>query len=542
MKEIFRLKYAAVLIILLVTVVTVFSNAVIKLRPEVTSLVIFGDNIKTEYMPFIENGGVYVSLDTIKKTIDEHIFYDNIASKVIITTKDYVAKYKVGEKKSSLNLEEITIENEVKKVNNAIYIPMNVVKDIYDIEISYNDDTDTIVIDKKANDVGDILYNKVKVYSNIKTDSDILDVLNKEDKIIVYSDSLKHNRWIKVKTEDNVVGYIFKSSVTVKESEVEEPEEEKKEKIVMFWQYGNNLNILGSSKIDIVNVVSPTLYELKNSKGDISSKEAASYVSKAKSLGYKVWPIITNGIDSVNYSSQDTSLLMNSESARENLIRNILNVLERDNLDGINIDFESMRTDDKDMYTQFIRELAPLIRERGKVISVDMYFVNYIDRKNVGKAVDYVMLMGYDQRGNWSNESGSISEISWVENNVKSLINDSKIPPEKIVLGVPFYTRLWTEKSGESKPTTNVYTIKDAANYIYANNLKPVYDEKSGQNYIEHRKGSYTYKMWIEDSTSMKNRVNIINTYNLGGLAAWQKGFETSEIWTTIKENLNNKK
>lgn len=538
MKEIFRLKYAIVLVVILVMTVTVFSNLPAKPR-EVTSLVIFGDNIKTDYMPFIENGGVYVALDTISKTIDEHIFYDNIASKVIITTWDNVAKFKVNEKKSNLNLKEVDIENEVKKVKDSIYIPINVVKDLYNIEINYNDETDTVVIDKEAKNTGNILFNKVNVYSDIKTNSDVLSTLNKEDKITVYPESLVHNRWMKVKTEDNVVGYIFKSSTTVEEPTIENVEDKKdKEKIVMFWQYGNSLTTLGDSKIDAVNVVSPTLYELKNSTGDISSRSASSYVAKAKSLGYKVWPIITNGIDSVNYSPTDTSLFMNSESARENLIKNILSVIDRDNLDGINVDFENMKEEDKDMYTQFIRELAPLVRNKGKVISVDMYFVKYIDRKGIGEAVDYIMLMGYDQRGNWSNESGSISEISWVENNIKSLINNSEIPAERIILGVPFYTRLWTEKSGVSKPTTSVYTIKDAANYIYSNKLKPVYDEVSGQNYIEHQKGSLTYKMWIEDSTSMKNRVNIINTHNLGGLAAWQKGFETTDIWTTIKENM----
>lgn len=537
MNEIFRLKYAVILILILVITILTFSNMPINSK-EVTSLVIYGENIKTDSTPFIENGGIYISTSTIGKFIDEHIFYDNITSKIIITTQSDVAKFKVGEKRVNLNLEYKDIDNEVKKVDEKIFLPINVVKDIYDIDINYNEKTDTIVIDKKVNSTGDVLYNNVNVYSDIKTDSNVLAKLDKGDKITVYVDSLKHNRWIKVKTEDDLVGYINKASSTVQEVENIQPEKSKKDKIVMFWQYGNSLNTLGTAKIDVVNVVSPTLYELKNSMGDIDSKSASTYVSKAKSLGYKVWPIITNGIDSVSYSPADTSLLMNSETARENLIKNILNILQRDNLDGINVDFENMKPDDRDLYTQFIRELAPLVRKQNKVISVDMYFVNYVDRKGIGEAVDYAILMGYDQRGNWSNESGSISEISWVEKNVKSLMNDSEIPSEKIILGVPFYTRLWTEKSGVSKPTTSVYTIKDAATYIANNKLKTVYDEKSGQNYVEHTKGDLTYKMWIEDSTSMKNRVNIINTNELGGLAAWQKGFETTDIWTTIKESI----
>lgn len=116
------------------------------------------------------------------------------------------------------------------------------------------------------------------------------------------------------------------------------------------------------------------------------------------------------------------------------------------------------------------------------------------------KAADYIILMGYDQRGAWSNTSGSISEVSWVEGNVKSLIEDSKIPADKIILGVPFYTRLWSEKSGELKPSTQIFTMKDCVEYIKTNNLTPVFDEDAGQNYVEHKKGDVTYKLWIEDS------------------------------------------
>ncbi len=537
MKEIFRLKYSVVLLLILVLAVITFVNLPSKSR-EVTSLVIFGDNIQTDFKPFIENGGIYISSDTIGKTIDEHLFYDNIASKVIVTTKSDVAKFKVGEKKVNLNLEYKDTQNEVKIVGQKVYIPINILQDLYDIDVFYNEELNSIVIDRKTNVEGNILNNKVYVYSDIKTDSQILATLSKDDKVIAYVDNLKHNRWIKVKTNDNIVGYIFKDSALLKEIESVDTVEPKKDKVVMFWQYGNSLNTLENSKVNIVNVVSPTLYELKNSTGDVNSKSATSYVNKAKSLGYKVWPIITNGIDSVSYSPTDTSLLMNSESARENLIKNILNILKNDNLDGINIDFENMKVDDRELYTQFIRELAPLVRKQNKVLSVDMYFVAYVDRKGVGEAADYTVLMGYDQRGNWSNSSGSISEVSWVEGNIKSLIDDSKISEEKIILGVPFYTRLWTEKSGISKPTTSVYTIKDAAKYISNNKLKPTYDEKSGQNYVEYTKGDLTYKMWIEDNTSMKNRVNLINTYGLAGLAGWQKGFETEDIWKTIEENL----
>ena len=306
----------------------------------------------------------------------------------------------------------------------------------------------------------------------------------------------------------------------------------------MFWQYGSNLNTLGDKKIEGVNVVSPTWYELKNTSGEITSKFSSSYYSKAKEYGYKIWPIITNGIDSTNYSASDTSALLKSEYNREKFIKNIRDIAKKDKLDGINIDFESMKDEDRDLYTQFIRELTPILRNEGITVSVDFYFVRYIDRQRIGETVDYVALMGYDQKGSWSNEAGSISKVSEVENQINSLINDSQIPSDKIILGVPFYTRLWTVKNAIEKPSSKIYSMQDCQDFLSRNDVATVWDEDAGQNYAEVVKGELTYKLWFEDKESMRKRVELVNKYNLAGISAWQKGLETSDTWQVITGNL----
>ena len=80
--------------------------------------------------------------------------------------------------------------------------------------------------------------------------------------------------------------------------------------------------------------------------------------------------------------------------------------------------------------------------------------------------------------------------------------------------------------------------MKDCEEYISIYNLTKTYDEKSGQNYVEHTRGSLTYKLWIEDDTSIKNRVDIVNNYNLAGISAWRKGFETNNTWNVITSNI----
>ncbi len=506
-----------------------------------SNLVVFGDDIATDYTPFVENGGVYISVDTISKVLDEYIYYDKVATKVIITTYDEVVKMKIDDYKISNNLEVTDISTPAKLIDLQPYVDINLLKDVYDIKVSYNEETSTIVIDKKDEEDYIVKYDRVKVYSGISTSSEVLTTLSKGDNIYVYIDSLKHNRWYKIKTESGVVGYVAKNTVDFVVDETSENNEDKgairNDKIVMFWQYGSNLETLGG-KQEGVNVVSPTWYELKNSNGDITSDFSSKYYSKAKENGYKIWPIITNGIDSVNYSYDDTSNLLNSEKNRENFIKNLLKICQNDNLDGINMDFESMKVDDRDLYSQLIKEMAPILRKHGITLSVDMYFVSYIDRKVVGKFSDYVILMGYDQRGSWSSEAGSISECKWVEKNVESLINDSKIDASKIILGVPFYTRLWTENSSNGNLSTKIYSMKNCTEFLQKYNLQASYDEMSGQNYAEYKSGNLTYRLWIEDDSSMKNRVDIIKKYNLAGISAWRRGLENNSIWNVICENL----
>ncbi len=539
-------RYVVVALLLGLSILVIFGinkNSDIT-KNEIDNLVIYGDNIITDYKPFMEGNIPYIAVDTVSKVIDEYIYYDKVATKVIITTYDTVTKLKIDEKKISKNLEISDIENEAKLVNNAPYIPLSLFTDIYDITITYNEETNTLSIDKKNEKDLKIKYNQVNVYEDLSTSSKVLQTLYKNSTVKVYDESLSHARWYKVRTETGIVGYISKNNVDINSKEddvlneqVSEQNEMYNSKVVMFWQYGSSIETLGE-KINGVTVVSPTWYELKNSNGDITSEFSKTYYEKAKANGYEIWPIVTNGIDNSDYSSSDTSKLMNSETARENFIKNMLKIAQDNKLDGINIDFEAMKTDDKELYTQFIRELCPIFRKYGIKVSVDMYFVAYMERGEIGKAADYVALMGYDQRGNWSSEAGSISEISWVESNVKSLIEDSKISANKIILGVPFYTRLWIDNASAGTLTTKVYSMNSCNEFLKTNSLTKNVDEKSGQNYAEYTKGNVTYKLWIEDDYSMKNRVDIINKYKLAGISGWQRGLETNDIWDVIVSNI----
>ena len=527
--------------VLFIVIVTLFNmvqyNTILNSNSN-SKLVIFGDNIDEKYVPILEDDNIYISFDTLSNFIDEDIYFDEETQKVIITNKDYVYKFDLKNNQVTRNFEEYDIGTCAKYINDEVYINISLLKDIYNIKTEYNEELNTISIDRKdLNDIN-LNYNGVKLYSDIDTSSKVLETLNKDNTVFVYEDSLNHNRWYKVKSDSGKIGYVDKSSVTLLDDTLDNNQEEQEnEKLIMFWQYGSSLETLGD-KIEGVNVVMPTWYSISDANGNVEDEYSKDYYERAKSYGYQIWPIITNGFDKEDFDKKEaTSQIMNDEQKRETLIKNIVKVIKDNKLDGINIDFEGMKEEDKYMYTQFLRELYPMVREIGAKLSVDIYFTNYIDRQGVGKACDYVMLMGYDQRGNWSDEAGSISEIDWVEENVNSLIEDSNIPSSKIILGVPFYTRLW-EIDASGDISTTVCSMQGSQEFIQEHGLEVQVDEQSGQHYVELREDDKTYKLWIEDAYSIAKRADTVLNYNLAGITAWQKGFETSDIWQVLYEKL----
>lgn len=196
-------------------------------------------------------------------------------------------------KKISKNFEYVDIDTPARIVNGQPYIDINLLKEEYNIKTEYNDKTNTIVVDKLSTSDIPVNYNLVNVYSDISTKSDVLDMLNTSDKVTVYADSLEHKSWYKVKTDKGVVGYISKNNITLPDGSSPESNEEQvgenanKDKIVMFWQYGSNLNTLGDKKIDGVNVVSPTWYELKIQVEKLHQSLAVAIIQRQKNMGIK---------------------------------------------------------------------------------------------------------------------------------------------------------------------------------------------------------------------------------------------------------------
>ena len=124
-----------------------------------------------------------------------------------------------------------------------------------------------------------------------------------------------------------------------------------------------------------------------------------------------------------------------------------------------------------------------------------------------------------------SKTAGSVASIGWVENGVKNLLE--QVPPEKIILGVPLYMRLW-EQSDDGKVSASTLNMMQANNLKKETNVKSIWLPTLGQNYFSYRENGKTYHVWQEDKKSLQLKV-------------WRKGFETKDIWPMIDKELKKK-
>ena len=430
-----------------------------------TNLVINNSNVTKSLKNdvLIEDGVVYVSTKDIANFFDGNIFYDNKYDQIITSSDTKLASLKINNDTITVNGASKEIMKPAKKVGKEFYLPFSEIsKSVYNVETKYIEDTDTVVLvslDRELTYANSRKNNSVK-YKPTGFSKTIDRVSAGDNLTIVQQDySTDSSGWVKVTTENGKVGYVKENSIAnekkVRDNLEIEPQVQRK--ISMFWDYFSEYAQAPqrSGKVEGVNVVSPTFFTLqKLGKGNIVANvgtRGTNYINWAHNNGYKVWASFSN-----NSLKDTTSEILNDYELRQKLIDNIITAVVTYNIDGINMDFENIYEADKLMYSRLIIELAPRLRELGKVLSVDVtapdgspdWSLCY-DRNTIGKVADYIVYMGYDQNGVSSPKEGTTAGCDWVEANIKKFLGQEEVSAYKLILAVPFYTRIWTETNGE---------------------------------------------------------------------------------------------
>lgn len=495
-----------------------------------------------------ENNNVFLSLADVRNYFDKYIEYDKENGSIVTTSEINIAKMSTKDNKITINGQEEELNSSAIEKNETIYLPFSEISEkVYDVDLEYIKDTNTIIIDSldRKQEVANTTK-ETKLKYKPQTLSGTLEKLDANEQVVYIEET---NNWAEVRSKDGTIGYIKKEDLGNVEvaREAKEYIDKVEGKVNLVWDYYSEYakapDRTGET-MDGVNVVSPSFFSLeRGSNGEIydnAKDDGAEYIEWAHNNNYQVWAMFSN-----NSLKDTTSQILNDYEKRETMIENIMDLVEEYNLDGVNVDFENMNESDKDVYSRFLIELAPRLKKIGKTLSVDVTAPDgsenwslCFDRNTIANVADYIVFMAYDQYGTSSNKAGTTAGYNWVEANVKKFLGQEDVDPEKIILGIPLYMRLWEEEEdGTAKP--EVVNMKDMFDVLPENQVA-TWDEELKQYYVEYEEDGKKYKMWIENEKSVGEKINLANQYNLAGIAFWEKDRETNdEFWTFVKEQLN---
>lgn len=549
-KMIIKTFFTIVALIVIFIIGMIANNFIILDNNKEINLVINNRNVTSNLKNnvLIEDGVIYLSKSDIANFFDKYIYEEKDENKIITTYEKKIATIGYEDNKININGSNKRIYAHAIKKDETTYLPISEMKDVYDIEISNIEKTKVITMDSlKREQKKAIVKSGTAVKSSTNFISKTIDRVKKGDCVIVVS---SNNGYTRIRTDNGKVGYI-KSNKLENEFVVRESMEEEKQiegKINLTWdyfsQYGSAPDRTGET-IDGVNVVSPAFFYLDkngNLRENIGSKGQA-YIEWAHQNGYKVWPMVSNA-EAATESLSITSKIMNSYELRQKLIESIVEKCVKYKLDGINIDFENMKQEDKDMFSRFVIELTPRLKEIGLITSVDVTAPDggetwsmCFDRNVIGDAADYIVFMAYDQYGVSSTKPGTTAGYDWVKLSLNKFLKTEEIESEKIILAVPFYTRVWTT-TPDGKTTSNTLSMKNIYTVV-PEDAERKWDDDLKQNYVEYTDEDNKKQVWIEDLESLKAKLSLITENNLAGVGSWAKGMETDNVWQLFKTELS---
>lgn len=487
-------------------------------------------------------GEPYAAYTYVESQLNSCFYWDEETKGILLTTSGGVQTLLLGDAavaKTPGGQPAVQQESDGK-----FYISLDVVKEYTDLDYAYYSDPNRVVIRNEWDGVEQATVQsdtaQVRQKGGIK--SLILADVQKGDTLL-YLENL--DNWCKVMTADGYTGYIQTEDIS--EPEAIEARTAKKDsyeritrdhKINLVWHQStstesNDAMAEMTAEMTGVNVISPTWFSVTDETGTISSLASADYVKLAHEAGREVWGLI----DNFNEAFDETTDLAYA-SVRSRIIEQLLAEAASCGMDGINVDFENLKEAGIPHYLQFLRELTSAAHAQNLVVSVDtpvpQAYTMYYQRGEQARFVDYMIVMAYDEHFAGSEEAGSVSSLPFVQQAVEEMTR--VMPADQVICGIPFYTRVWTEKFGQSAITSEVLGMDGAKNYAKENQMTETWDASLGQNVATVETSDARYTIWMEDEQSMEEKLKVIQSADLAGVAEWKLGFERADIWSLISE------
>lgn len=490
-----------------------------------------------------EDGQLYISYDFIKENIDKNINFNESENKVYINNSKGSKVLPLDSMEANFSGHKIILRSSVKKIDGKLMLPIESFIYDYNFDLRYDKDNKSYVLDnlsishKIATTTTDVNLREMS-----KKRSKLIKKVPKNSQVFLYD---QENSYYRVREYNGYAGYVHKDYLdNITEIPPHELNTQAKKPLNITWDYtyaGHSEDKIANIKnIPGVDIIIPTWFSIMNGNGDLIDRGNIDYVNRYRAMGIDVWGYLDNSFD-----AEITDKALSNENSRKKIIDKTIELCKKYGMKGLNIDFEGFKISDRDLFTTFVKELSEKAKSENIMISVDVtpqissdVTKEPYDRKALAEICDLVVIMAYDQHWSSSEKSGSVAEYPWVEGSINVLFKS--IPRDKMILGVPLYSRLWCEKNG--KVSSKAISMDQTNNIIGSKGLTPKWNDECGQFYVEFNEGDALYKIWLEEKNSLALKTSLVNKYKLRGIASWRLGFETFDIWDAINNEIKDLK
>ncbi len=281
--------------------------------------------------------------------------------------------------------------------------------------------------------------------------------------------------------------------------------------------------------------------EVDTATGKISNSrgwESTAMVSYAHSKKVKISPVLTL------FGAESNKAILKNPSKRDTLIDAVIKLIKQRGGDGVNIDFESVASAEKDDLVSFVSSLKTKLKAALPKTEISLCLPavdwnNSFDVVKLSEHVDFFIMMGYDYYYSGSQNAGPVAPLYGgnynIEKSVDSYLNKG-LAKSKLLLGVPWYGYSWVTESSDKMSKTlesgKAVTYSDAK--TLAASHPPQREDTYRVPWMSYNESGKWYQVWYDDSLSLSEKYLYAKNKGIGGIAVWALSYAG-----TLKEPFN---
>ena len=365
---------------ILIVINLIFEND----KEKINDLKILYNNEEIKYADVVVDSEerIYFSIFDITNIFDSNLYYNDAEKEIITTFNKHVALLKVDETFMVVNDSNINLSAEVKEFNNTVYVPITDMELVYDIEVSYSEEENVLMldsIDKEKKEAEVIKKTKVKEDKGLFKKT--LEKIDVGSTVVVIEEV---ENYYKIRTENGNIGYVKSNKL----SEVKSVRDDYVVQKLPLNLFTKNTDVKVYENIDFkenhLNVLNPAIINIDSNlkiatNAVVNTDNYSKYVNWADEKNIYVMPTLKN--------STSVSECLMTYADRNKIINDLYVFLIKNKAKGVYIKFSEI--DDVNSFYRFLIELTPKFKESGMYVIVEDNKV--LDENKLETIVDYVV-------------------------------------------------------------------------------------------------------------------------------------------------------